>query len=191
MSKRVKRLFIAAFFMALVAWLLIDFFPKKAEEYIYRTEYEDLVKKYSFEFGVDPALVYSVIKVESNFDPKASSDVGAIGLMQIIEDSFDWVAGKLERQDLDFEDMYKPEYSIMFGCYMLGYLYKRYESIELTAAAYHSGMTTVDQWIASGEVSKDSVSVEDIQGANTSHYVKKIVNAYKHYSKMLNAKGND
>lgn len=185
MSKRARRLTVFAVILAAFAWLLLDWFPKKAEQYIYRTDYSGLIEKYSAEFGADPALVYSVIKVESNFDPAAHSEVGAIGLMQIIEDSFDWVAWRLGREDLSFEDMYTPEYSIMFGCYMLSYLYDRYGSIELTAAAYHSGMGKVDKWIESGEMPKENATYEDIPGKKTSHYVKKIVRAYKHYSDIL------
>lgn len=165
-----------------IGWLLIDFLPEKIASEIYRTEYEEEVKRYCELYSVEPALVYSVIKVESNFDPGAHSEVDAIGLMQIIEDSFDWVAWRLDREDLVFEDMYTPEYSIMFGTYMLGYLYDRYGSVELTAAAYHSGMTTVDGWIERGEVDPENVSLEDIQGSNTAHYVKKILRAYENYS---------
>ena len=191
MYKRLFRLCVLAALAVFLLWLLISYIPGRAEKFIYQTGYEDLVLKYSEEFGADPALVYSVIKVESNFDPKASSEVGAIGLMQIIEDSFDWVALKLGRNDLSFEDMYQPEYSVMFGCYMIGYLYDRYSSVELTAAAYHSGMGTVDGWIASGEVPAQNASAEDFPGKKTSHYVGKIVKAYEHYSNILHEKGID
>lgn len=160
---------------------LFDYLPLK----IYQTKYEEEVERWSAEYSVDPALVYAVIKVESNFDPKANSEVGAIGLMQIIEDSFDWVSWRLKREDLSFEDMYDPDNSIMFGAYMLSFLYERYGSIELTAAAYHSGMAKVDGWIESGTVDPQNVSLEDIQGSNTRHYVAKIIKAYKKYSDIL------
>ena len=78
----------------------------------------------------------------------------------------------------------------MFGCYMLGYLYDRYGSIELTAAAYHSGMTTVDRWIAAGEIDPKNVDIDKIKGSNTAHYAEKILKAYRHYSETLR-KGND
>ena len=182
MFRRLLGLLFLAVFVVGVAWLLFDYVPAKIDSEIYRTEYEAEVERCCEQFSVDPALVYSVIKVESNFNPRAQSDVGAIGLMQIIEDSFDWVAWRLEREDLTFDDMYTPEYSIMFGTYMLGYLYDRYGSIELTAAAYHSGMTTVDGWIERGEIDPQNVSLDDIQGSNTEHYVRKILRAYKHYS---------
>lgn len=181
MRKRLHSCLTILIIAAALAYLLFGYIPARIASQVYQKRYSEEVERYSREFSVDPALIYSVIYTESGFNPEAKSEVGAIGLMQIIEDSFDWVAMKLERQDLEFSDMYTPEYSIMFGCYMLSYLYERYGSIELTAAAYHSGMGTVDRWIAAGEVDPENVRLEDIQGANTSHYVRKILRAYKYY----------
>ena len=116
MFKRFVALALSAAVLGCLVWALFSWLPGRMEREIYRREYTDEVERYSAEFGVDPSLVYSVIKVESNFNPDAKSDVGAIGLMQIIEDSFDWVSKRLGREDLVFSDMYTPEYSIMFGC---------------------------------------------------------------------------
>lgn len=182
MRKRLHSCLTTLLIAAALVYLLFCYIPGRIVSQVYQKKYVAEVERYSREFSVDPALVYSVIKVESDFNPDAKSDVGAIGLMQIIEDSFDWVAMKLDRGDLEFSDMYTPEYSIMFGCYMLSYLYERYGSIELTAAAYHSGMGTVDRWIAAGEVDPENVSAADIQGSNTSHYVRKILRAYGYYT---------
>lgn len=181
MRKRRRGCLPALLIFAAAVYLLFGYLPGQLASQVYQKRYIEEVERYSSMFSVDPALVYAVIKTESNFNPEAKSDVGAIGLMQIIEDSFDWVAMKLDRQDLEFSDMYTPEYSIMFGCYMLSYLYDRYGSVELTAAAYHSGMGTVDGWIAAGEVDPENIRLEDIQGSNTSHYVRKILRAYKYY----------
>ena len=182
MFKRFVALALSAAVLGCLVWALFSWLPGRIEGEIYRREYTDEVERYSAEFGVDPSLVYSVIKVESNFNPDAKSDVGAIGLMQIIEDSFDWVSKRLGREDLVFSDMYTPEYSIMFGCYMLSFLYNRYGNIELTAAAYHSGMTAVDSWIESGEIDPENPDIADIKGANTAHYVGNILKAYEKYS---------
>ena len=180
--RRLRAAAILLIFAAVLAVTLFKVLPEIVKSRIYREEYTAEIERYSALFNVDPSLVYSVIKVESNFDPSAKSDAGAIGLMQIIEESFDWVAWRLGREDLRFEDMYTPEYSIMFGCYMLGFLMDRYNSVELAAAAYHSGMGTVDSWIESGRVDPDNVDIESIEGSSTRHYVGKIMRAYKNYS---------
>ena len=185
MLKRIIGFFASVLLIAVVIAFLFIYMPYSVKQNTYQLAFKDEVDRYSAEFGVDKALVYSVIKVESDFDPDAVSDAGAIGLMQIIEDSFEWVRKKLHCDDLVFEDMYTPEYSIRFGCYMLDYLYDKYGSIELAAAAYHCGMTTVDNWIAQGIIDPQDVDVSKIEGSKTQYYVKKILRAYEKYSELV------
>lgn len=185
MLKRILASFALVVFVVALLGVLFVYMPYVAKRDTYHRYYSDEVERYSQEFGIDKNFVYAVIKVESNFYPSAISDVGAIGLMQIIEDSFDWVAGKLgEREIMRFEDMYTPEYSIKYGCFMLSYLYNKYESYELTAAAYHSGMTTVDNWLSEGVVDATNPDVDNFIGDNTRHYVKKIMRAFEKYSNL-------
>lgn len=171
-------------FVALLWLFFTVYMPYWFSKETYKTDYSEEVERYSEEFGIDKSFVYAVIRTESNFDPEAVSDCGAIGLMQIIEDSFDWVSKKLCEDDIAFNDMFIPEHSIRYGCFMLSYLYDKYGSYELTAAAYHSGMGEVDSWLESGAVDKENPNVEDFVGSNTRHYVDKIMNAYNKYIEL-------
>lgn len=153
-----------------------QFYPKKYNEY---------VSEFSEKYSVDENFVYSVIKTESGFDPSAVSDVGARGLMQMMQDTFDWVQFRLEEQrKITYDDMFVPEYSIEYGTYMLSYLYEKYGSYELVAAAYHSGAGRVDGWIADGVIDPQNVIVDDIPSDVTRHYINKIMNAYKSYKNL-------
>ena len=58
-------------------------------------KYQDLIKKYSSEYGLDEAFVTSVIWTESRFDPEAESHANAEGLMQLMPETAKWVAGKI------------------------------------------------------------------------------------------------
>ena len=177
----------------------IDEMKEKTESYIpngftYPTEYEEYVIKYSNEFEVDPVLVFSVIKVESNFIPNATSNVGARGLMQLMSDAYDWVKFRLEDDSESFDDMYDPETNIRYGTYYLSFLMERYDnSIDLTAAAYHCGMGQVDNWLEDGTISAENFKVEDIPEENdqTSHYVNKINDAYSAYKELLAERNTD
>ena len=172
---------------------------EKTGEYVpngftYPTEYEEYVVKYSEEFEVDPVLVFSVIKVESNFQPRATSNVGARGLMQLMEEAYDWVKFRLDDDSESFDDMYDPETNIKYGTYYLSFLMERYDnSIDLTAAAYHCGMGQVDSWLEDGTISADNFDVDDIPPENdqTSHYVNKINDAYSAYKKLLAERTTD
>ena len=54
-------------------------------------KYEAQIGRACAEKGLDPAFVYAVVRTESGFDPRAKSNVGAQGLMQLMPDAFDWI----------------------------------------------------------------------------------------------------
>ena len=161
------------------------------QAFTYPTDYEEYVIKYSNEYDCDPVLVFSVIKVESGFDPNAVSEVGARGLMQLMEDAFEWIKFRLDDdRGYTFDDIFKPELNIQYGTYYLSYLLDKYDgSIELTAAAYHCGMGMVDSWIENGTIDPEHFRISDIPDENdqTANYVDKIMNAYEHYKDKLSS----
>ena len=55
--------------------------------------YRDEIEKYAAENGIHPAYVAAIILRESSYDPKATSSVGARGLMQVMESTFEFVRG--------------------------------------------------------------------------------------------------
>ena len=58
---------------------------------LYPRKYGSIVKKEAKEYDLPQSLVYAVIKAESDFDPEAESPVGALGLMQMMPETFDWI----------------------------------------------------------------------------------------------------
>ena len=81
------------------------------KNFIYKTDYDEYVDQYSAEYNVDKALIYSVIKCESSYDKDVLSDVGAIGLMQITPETFDWMLSKTGEK-YTHDDLYIPEVNI-------------------------------------------------------------------------------
>ena len=151
---------------------------------IYPKHYEEYVTEYSEQYDIDKNFIFAVIKTESNFNPDAESDVGARGLMQIMNDAFEWSFSKISDEDTTYDDMFKPEYNIEYGCFMLGYYYEKYNSYELSAAAYHSGMGQVDEWISEGIIDTDNLNIDDIPASKTKHYIKKVMSAYTAYKNL-------
>jgi soluble lytic murein transglycosylase len=197
-KKRIKKgpVFLAVLLLASIVTLIAlhgKDIAKKVKElpqsFTYPTDYEEYVVKYSSEYNCDPVLVFSVIKVESGFDPDAVSEVGARGLMQLMEDAFYWIKFRLDDdRGYTFDDVFEPKLNIQYGTYYLSYLLDKYDgSIELTAAAYHCGMGLVDSWITDGTIDPKNFRTEDIPDENdqTSNYVDKIMNAYSHYKDIL------
>ncbi len=151
-------------------------------------EYSEFVQQYAEEFDIDPYLLYAFIKTESSFKPDAVSSAGAIGLTQITEETFSWIKLMLcPKEDIVFEDLYKPEVAIRFGAYYISRCMDRYHhSVDTAAAAYHSGWGTVDKLLK--EQGTD-VLVE-FPYTQMSNYVYKINKAYKSYQEIyLNKEG--
>ena len=107
-AKRVRRRKNIALPLLIIVLLVIGFYklPELSKNCVYPRKYADLVEKYSKEYGVDENLVFAVIKTESNFDPSAESEVGARGLMQLMEDAYDWVGYRMgDGRELDYDSM--------------------------------------------------------------------------------------
>lgn len=86
--------------------------------------------------NLDP-LIRAVIQQESGGNPKARSEVGAVGLMQLMPATAKEIAGELGYQDYDLED---PETNRRFGTYYLEKLLRQFDGdVELALTAYHSG----------------------------------------------------
>lgn len=96
--------------------------------------------------GVDPLLVASVVKAESNFNPKAVSGKGALGLMQIMPDTAFWLAKEIGEPLNKTEELFIPEKNLVLGSYYLKYLIDRYDNLELALGAYNAGVSNIDYW---------------------------------------------
>ncbi len=149
---------------------------------LYPAKYVDHIKKYAAQYEVDPYLIMSIIKTESNFQSDAVSNKNASGLMQIIEPTALWLADKMELQDFHYENITDPELNIQMGCYYIRYLLDIYEGNEENAtAAYNAGEGTVNRWLADKEYSADGKNLYTIPYPETRHYINKLKNNRKMY----------
>lgn len=153
---------------------------------LYPRRYQEEVERWAAEYSLDPLLVYSFIRTESGFDPTAQSSVGARGLMQMTEETFDWLRGKAAAaEELTFDSLYEPDVSIRFGCYYLRLCLDRYGGdVDTAAAAYHSGWGTVDALLRKLEHSADGVTLQGFPYTQMNHYVHKISDCYAAYLRL-------
>lgn len=176
----------------LILVILGVFGIKFTTEYFYRINYprgyEETVIKYAREYGVDPDIVWAVIKTESDFEPDATSNVGARGLMQMMEDTFRWIQTKMGDTETTFDEMYNPEDNIRFGTYLISYLYQEFGRYDTAIAAYHAGRTATAKWLKDANYSSDGISLDAIPSGDTSHYVGKVMKCYDKYQKIYQSK---
>ncbi len=145
-------------------------------------EYSELVSQYSEEYRVPEAIVYSVIKCESSFDSAALSSSGAIGLMQIMPSTFEYLC---EKKGTSYESgmLYDPKTNIEYGVYYLSMLYQRFGIWENVFAAYNAGPSRADGWIKEGRVS-ESGRLVDIPLPETATYVERVTKAIQKYETL-------
>lgn len=188
---RKKGIFIAA---VIVLIALIAFFFGSAiyrtvrEKYLlnnYPIRYQQLVEKYASENNVDKFLIYAIIKTESNFNSDAVSNMGARGLMQIMDETFQWVRFRLgDDEGLSYDAMFDYEQNIRYGCYLVGYLLRYFENEDAAICAYHAGVGNVDSWLSNPDYSADGKSLDTVPTSDTNHYLSKVKNALNIYQTL-------
>lgn len=95
-----------------------------------RSIYTPFIDQIAKEIGVPPALVHAVISVESAYNPKARSHVGAQGLMQLMP---------MTAKRFGVVDAYDPLQNIRGGTTYLKFLLEKFEDVELALAGYNAG----------------------------------------------------
>lgn len=98
------------------------------------SRYDDFIIQAAKRHKLDPLLIKAVIKVESDFNPKAISSKGAQGLMQIMpKNSRNW----------GIKDPFNPRESIFYGSWYLKKQLDEFKELKLALAAYNVGPTAV------------------------------------------------
>jgi len=136
-------------------------FPDKKKSLGEESTYNSIIREASKRYGVESAIIKAVIKVESDFNPQATSSKGAMGLMQIMPDT---------ARELKVSDCYDPRANIFAGTRYLKKLLKIFNGdLRLVLASYNAGLTKV----------RDSHTVPDIR--ETRDYVEKVLLCYEDY----------
>jgi len=147
--------------------------------FLYPLKYKDIIDEYSEEFNLDRYAIYSVINIESNYDKKALSKAGAIGLMQLLPSTAADVANRLNIQEEI--NLYDEKINIRLGCYYLSYLLDMYDNNMTNAlCAYNWGLTNVNNWLQLGN-KDESGTITNIPVEETKNHIKKFERNYKIY----------
>jgi soluble lytic murein transglycosylase-like protein len=125
--------------------------------------YDHLIERASSAHGIDIFLLKAIIKAESDFDPRAVSKRGAMGLMQLMPEN-------VER--FRIKNPFDPRENIMAGARYFKTLFNRFEGkLPLALAAYNAGPTSVDRYRAIPPFPE------------TRRYVEKVMRFYRAFKK--------
>lgn len=153
------------------------------EETAYPIKYSEQVEAAAQKYNLKREYIYAVMHTESRFNPNAESRVGAKGLMQLMPDTFDWLA-RMRGETVSPSSYTDPDLNIDYGCYFLRYLIDKFGSEETAAAAYNAGFNNVSKWLKDPNISPDGKTLTNIPFPETEKYVKKVEYAEKMYKKL-------
>jgi soluble lytic murein transglycosylase len=161
--------------------LAMPLFRKAVNDLTLPLSYQNIIRQQAAAKHLDPALIAAVIDAETKFDPSTSS-AGALGLMQILPQTAEYLARKSGGYAFTTADLATPAVNIAYGSYYLRYLLDHYGGNEMLAiAAYNGGETNVDRWLAEARADGHPFVIRDIPFPETRAYVERVLQAQKDY----------
>lgn len=126
--------------------------------------YNYMIYEVAKQQGMDPALIKAIIEVESDFDPRSVSPVGAVGLMQLMPET---------AYLLKVQNVFDPKENIRGGVVFVRYLLRSFRGdLRLSLAAYNAGPKVVRQY-------RGIPPYEETQT-----FVKRVLSRYEHYRRQ-------
>ena len=159
--------------------------PRKYWEALFPKPYWNDLKRSSTANGLDPYLVASLIRQESEFNPNAVSRANAVGLMQLLPKTGKAVAREEKLKRYNASQLYTPAVNMQLGTrYFKGMVDKFGGSFEYALAAYNAGSDRVDEWLAQGKYRDPQEFVESIPFTETREYVQAILRNASVYKQL-------
>ncbi len=143
------------------------------------------LRKYSQLNGLDPYLVASVIRQESEFNPMAVSRANAVGLMQLLPSVGKHVAKEIKLKGYNPSQLYTPTVNLQLGTHYFKSMVDKYGGqLEYALAAYNAGTDRVGDWLEQGHYRDPQEFVESIPFTETREYVQAILRNETLYQRL-------
>lgn len=178
-----KRLFLLLI-IGFLAFLFIrsDWIGK----WMYPIHYQADIRASALNYDLDPLLIAAIIRVETNYSTGKESKKGALGLMQIMPDTADWVIQKAGFSNVSEDTLrHRADVSIQIGSWYLSSLHRQFDgNTTVVVAAYNAGPGNVSKWLNNGTWDGTKESVSNIPYGETRHYVQRVFYYYNKYKQL-------
>ena len=148
---------------------------------LYPLAYKQEIETAGYIHHIHPSLIASVINEESSFNNLSESRAGAIGLMQLMPQTAEWLASKLKIEYYK-EKLYEPTYNINIGTYYLRYLLDEFGDEYTALCAYNAGEGQIKKWLLDTRFSSDNKTLQSTPFKETNEYVYKVLLNKQKYS---------
>ena len=149
---------------------------------LYPFPFLEIIQDWSAQRRVNPILVTALMRQESRFMPGIESFAGAVGLMQVMPSTGDWIAGKLSLAEYDLSD---PDTNVSLGTWYLNYTHEEWDGNSMLAiASYNAGPGNVADWLDRYGLEDVDRFVEQIPFAETQGYVESVFENYWNYLRL-------
>jgi soluble lytic murein transglycosylase len=149
--------------------------PRKYWEALFPKAYWSDLKRSSTANGLDPYLVASLIRQESEFNPNAVSRANAVGLMQLLPKTGKAVAKQVNLKRYNASQLYTPAVNMQLGTRYFKGMVDKFGGFEYALAAYNAGSDRVEDWLGQGKYRDPQEFVESIPFTETREYVQAIL----------------
>jgi len=155
--------------------------PRFLGRLMYPIYYADLIVPEAQKYGLDPLLMFALVRQESLFEAIGTSYAQAQGLMQVIPPTGAWIAEQLRWPNYQNQDLYRPYVNITFGTYYLAVQRNRFEGdLYAALAAYNAGPGRSAVWHQQAGGDQD-LFLELITLEQPQTYIKRIAEHYAIY----------
>lgn len=159
--------------------------PRPYWEALFPKAYWTDLRKYSLDNGLDPFLVASLIRQESEFNAGAVSRANAVGLMQLLPKTGRSVAKQVKLKGYRPPQLYDPAVNLELGTRYFKDMVDKYNGqFEYALAAYNAGTDRVADWLGDGHYRDPQEFVESIPFTETREYVQAILRNANVYRKL-------
>lgn len=167
-KRRTAVIIMMASLLVMIAIFYAFVYRPWADKRNYPLYYPDEIQAACAEFDLDPYMIAALIRRESSFRPEIISHAGAVGLMQVMPDTGEWISGHLGIADYDPAMLTDPAVNTRLGCWYIRFLLDRYDGLVVEAlTAYNQGHGTVDGWLADESISLDGKTLQKEENGMT------------------------
>jgi peptidoglycan lytic transglycosylase len=149
--------------------------PRSYWEALFPRPYWADLKRYSTQNELDPFLVASLIRQESEFNAGAVSHKNAVGLMQLLPGTGKKVAKEEKLRHFNANQLFTPGVNLQLGTRYFRTMIDKFGSFEYALAAYNAGSDRVEDWLSAGNYRDPQEFVESIPFTETREYVQAIL----------------